>query len=261
MMRTPPRAAPATRPARPQSAMRRLTVTEGKLLLREPIALCWGLAFPMILMVIMGSLAPRPQRDLGGLRLVDVYEPIVIAFVIAVLALQGMPTVLVNYRERGILRRLATPPAGPTAVLGAQVGVNLAVALTTTAGILATGRLVFDVALPRHLPGFLAALVLLTSAMLAIGLLVTALAPTGRSASAIGAILFFLMMFFAGLWIPRALMTHPLRQISDYTPLGAGVRAIQDSVFAGGPALSALAVLAAYAVTCAVLAARFFRWQ
>jgi ABC-2 type transport system permease protein len=60
---------------------------------------------------------------------------------------------------------------------------------------------------------------------------------------------------------PRALMTHPLRQISDYTPLGAGVRAIQDSVFAGGPSLSALAVLAVYAVTCAVLAARFFRWQ
>jgi ABC-2 type transport system permease protein len=56
-------------------------------------------------------------------------------------------------------------------------------------------------------------------------------------------------------------MTHPLRQISDYTPFGAGVRAIQDSVFAGGPSLSALAVLAAYTVTCAVLAARFFRWQ
>ena len=168
---------------------------------------------------------------------------------------------LVNYRERGILRRLATTPAGPTAVLGAQVGVNLAVALTTTAGILAIGRLAFGVALPRHLPGFLAALVLLTSAMLAIGLLVTALAPTGRSASTIGAILFFLMMFFAGLWIPRALMTHPLRQISDYTPLGAGVRAIQDSVFAGGPSLSALAVLARQAVTFSVLAARFFRWQ
>ena len=233
-----------TRPARPQSALRRLTATEARLLLREPIALLWGLGFPMGLMVIMGLLAPAPQRDLGGLRLVDVYEPIVIAFVIAVLALQGMPIALVAYRERGILRRLATTPAGPVRVLGAQLGVNLAVALTMTAGILAVGALGFDVALPRHLFGFLAAL-----------------APTARSAGVIGAALFFLMMFFAGLWVPRALMPPALLQVSDYTPLGAGVRAVQDSVFAGGPALSALAVLAGYAITSAVLAARFFRWQ
>jgi ABC-2 type transport system permease protein len=250
-----------TGPAHPQSALRRLITTEARLLLREPIALFWGLVFPMGLMIIMGLLAPRPQRDLGGLRLVDVYEPIVIAFVIAVLALQGMPTVLVNYRERGILRRLATTPVGPVRVLAAQLGVNIAVALTTTAGIIAVGALGFGIALPRHFAGFLAALALLICAMLAIGLVVAALVPTARSAGVIGAALFFLMMFFAGLWVPQALMSHALLQASDYTPLGAGVRAVQDSVFGGGPALSALAVLAGYAVAGAVLAARFFRWQ
>jgi ABC-2 type transport system permease protein len=250
-----------TGPGRPQSALRRLIVTEARLLLREPLALFWSLAFPMGLMIVMGLLAPRPQHDLGGLRLVDVYEPIVIAFVIAALALQGMPTVLVNYRERGILRRLATTPAGPVRVLAAQLGVNLAVALTATAGIIAVGALGFGVALPRHFPGFAAALALLDCAMLAIGLVVAALAPTGRSASVVGAALSLLVMFFAGLWIPRALMPHALLQISDYTPLGAGVRAVQDSVFAGGPALSALAVLAGYAIAGAGLAARFFRWQ
>jgi ABC-2 type transport system permease protein len=249
-----------TRPPRPQSALRRLIATEARLLLREPLALFWGLAFPIGLMIVMGLLAPVPQRGLGGLRLVDVYEPVVIAFVIAVLALQGMPTVLVNYRERGILRRLATTPVGPVRILAAQLSVNVAVALTTTAGIIAVGALGFDIALPRHLPGFLAALVLLISAMLTIGLVVAALAPTARSASVIGAALFFLMMFFAGLWVPRALMPHALLQVSDYTPLGAAVRAVQDSVFGGGPALSTLAVLAGYAVAGAVLAARFFRW-
>ena len=248
-------------PARRRSAMRKLTVTEGKLLLREPIALLWGFAFPLVLMIIMGLSAPKPQRDLGGLRLVDVYEPIVIAFVIAVLALQGMPTALVSYRERGVLRRLALTPVGPARVLAAQVVLNFTVAMATTAGILAIGRLAFRVPLPHHLLAFLLVLALLTCAMLAIGLLVTAVAPTGRSASVIGAALFFLLMFFAGLWIPRALMSQALLHVGDFTPLGAGVRAVQDSVFGAGPSLSALAVLAAYAVVSTALAGRFFRWQ
>jgi ABC-2 type transport system permease protein len=252
---------PIHRPTSRRSALRRLTVTEGKLLLREPLAVFWGIAFPIVLMTVMGLLASTPQADLGGLRLVDVYEPTLIAFVIAVFALQGMPTVLAGYRERGILRRLATTPVGPVRVLGAQLAVNLAVTLTTTAGILAVGRLAFDVTQPAHPLGFLATLALLASAMLAAGLLIAALAPTGRSANAIGAILFFPMMFFAGLWLPHALMPPTLQQVSDYTPLGAGVRAMQGSIFGGGPPLPALAVLAVYAAVCAVLARRFFRWQ
>lgn len=244
-----------------RSALGRLAITEAKLLLREPVALFWGFAFPIVLLIIMGVSAPRPQADLGGLRLVDVYEPVVITFVIAVLALQGMPAALASYRERGVLRRLALTPAGPLRVLGAQLGVNFAVAMATTAGILIVGRLAFGVALPRHLPAFLAVLALLTCAMLAIGLLVTALAPTGRTASVIGALLFFVLMFFAGLWIPRALMSEALRQASNYTPLGAGVRAMQDSIFGGGPALAPLALLGAYAVMSAAVAVRVFRWQ
>lgn len=244
-----------------RSALGRLAITEAKLLLREPVALFWGFAFPIVLLVIMGLSAPRPQADLGGLRLVDVYEPVVITFVITVLSMQGMPAALASYRERGVLRRLALTPAGPLRVLAAQLGVNFTVAMATTAGILAVGRLAFGVALPRHLPAFLAVLVVLTCAMLAIGLLVTAVAPTGRTASVIGAMLFFVLMFFAGLWVPRALMSESLRQASDYTPLGAGVRAMQDTIFGGGAALSSLVLLGAYAIISAAVAVRMFRWQ
>jgi ABC-2 type transport system permease protein len=69
------------------------------------------------------------------------------------------------------------------------------------------------------------------------------------------------MMFFAGLWIPRAIMPHVLQQISDFTPLGAAVQALQDSTAGHWPATSALAMLAAYAIIFAAAAAKFFRWQ
>jgi ABC-2 type transport system permease protein len=249
-------------PARPpRSAFRKLASTEAKLLLREPITLFWSAAFPVILMIVMGLASATPQADLGGLRLIDTYQPILIAFAVAAFAVQGMPSALATYRERKILRRLATTPIGPARVLAAQLAVNLALILTATGGIITVGRLAFHVALPGNGLAFLLALMLTAAAMLALGLLVGALAPSGRAAGAIGAVLFFPMMFFAGLWIPRATMPYVLQQISDFTPLGAAVQALQDSTIGHWPGASALAMLATYAITSAAAAARFFRWQ
>jgi ABC-2 type transport system permease protein len=56
-------------------------------------------------------------------------------------------------------------------------------------------------------------------------------------------------------------MAASLRQVSDFTPLGAAVQALQDSMRGTWPHLSALAVLAGYAVVFTVAAARFFRWD
>jgi ABC-2 type transport system permease protein len=248
-------------PTRPRSAFRKLTTTEAKLLLREPITLFWSAAFPVILMIVMGLASAAPQADLGGLRLIDTYQPILIAFAAAAFAVQGMPAALAGYRERRILRRLATTPIGPARVLAAQLAVNLAVILTATAGIITVGRVAFHVALPGNGVAFVIALMLTAAAMLALGLLVGALAPSGRAAGAIGAVLFFPMMFFAGLWIPRATMPQVLQQISDFTPLGAAVQALQDSTAGHWPATSALAMLTVYAITFAAAAARLFRWQ
>ena len=243
------------------SAFRRVAQVEAKLLLREPLPLFWGLAFPMVLLAVMGIFSGGPDPKLGGLRLVAVYEPILIAFITATFALQGLPSAIASYRERGILRRLNTTPVGARTVLAAQLAVNLSVALAATAGILAVGRLAFGVALPRQPIGFAVAMLLATGALLAMGLLIAALAPNGRVAGAIGTIAFFPMMFFAGLWTPQATMPAVLRHISGYTPLGAAVQATQNSMAGHWPDPKGLAVLAAYIIAFSVAAARSFRWD
>jgi ABC-2 type transport system permease protein len=68
-------------------------------------------------------------------------------------------------------------------------------------------------------------------------------------------------MFFAGLWAPRATMSPTLEKISDYTPLGAAVQALQDAMAGAYPHPRQLLVMLAYAVVCAVAATRLFRWQ
>ena len=159
--------------------MRLLTLTEAKLLMREPLALFWGLAFPMVLLAVMGL----STATIGGLPLATVYEPIVIAFISVVFGVQGLPVHVASYREGRILRRLATTPAGPVRVIGAQLAVSLTVVLVATAGVLAVGRLGFAVPLPRQPAGFAVAAVLAATAMLGLGMLIAALAPTARSAA------------------------------------------------------------------------------
>jgi ABC-2 type transport system permease protein len=56
-------------------------------------------------------------------------------------------------------------------------------------------------------------------------------------------------------------MPASLLRISDFTPLGAAVQAMQDSMGGSWPHPSGLAVLAGYAVVFTVAAARFFRWD
>jgi len=241
--------------------MTALLKTETKLLLREPLLLFWGVLFPLVLLTVMGLAGDKPDPDLGGLTLVQTYVPVLIAFTFTILGVSALPTALATYRERGVLKRLATTPVRPSRLLGAQLTTSAAMAAATAVLILLLARVAFDVPLPREAPAFLVAIVLAAAALLGIGLLIAALAPRARIAGAIGTMLFFPLMFFAGLWAPRATMGATLRGIGDYTPLGAAVQALQDATAGVWPSAGQLLVMAAYAVVCAVLATRLFRWQ
>ena len=105
-----------------RSAFRRLLATETKLSFREPIGLILGLIMPVVLFLIFAAIPAfrRSEASLGGLTRLDIYVPILIAFVLAMIALVGLPAPLANYRGRGVLRRMSTTPASPALLLAAR---------------------------------------------------------------------------------------------------------------------------------------------
>ena len=250
-------------PAASRSALLRLTATEAKLFVRERVGLVWGVGFPLLLLIIFGSIPAfkQPSKQLGGITTLDAYVPILIAFVLAMLALNALPPVLAGYREKGILRRLSTTPVGAVRVLAAQLAIQLAVAVVTLVLIIAVARIAYHVPLPRQVLGFAGTVLLAAIALFSLGLFVAAVAVTGRAANAAGALLFFPMMFFAGLWLPIALMPSMLRHISSFTPLGAAVQSLGETTSGAWPHPLLITVLAAWAVAGSVAAARLFRWE
>lgn len=246
------------------SALATLTKTEARLFARDPMSLFWGLAFPAVLLAVIGLVFPGaqdPSPDLGGARLVDLYAPVVLGFALATLGISVLPVILATSRERGVLRRLATTPVHPARMVVAQLLVHLAVAVV--AGILAVaiGVAFLGVTMPGNLPGFILAFLLGAASLFGVGLLIGALAPTASSAQGIGLAVYFPLLFFAGVYFPREVMSDGLRTISDLTPSGAAVQALSETWAGSAPGVPSLLVMAAFAIVTALVAMRFFKWE
>lgn len=247
----------------PPRALRQLILAEAKLARREPAGLVWGVGLPVLLLVVFGRLPAfqQPKSRFGDLLPLSVYLPILIAMVLAMLALLSLPGALAGYREQGVLRRMATTPASPLLVLAAQLVVNLVLALVALGLMLGIGAGVFGLSLPRQPVGFVLTLALTAPALFSLGLCIAAVVPTWRVGQAVGGAVFFPLQFFAGLWVPRQVMPAGLRDVSDFTPLGAAVSALQDSIAGSFPTAKALLVMAGYAVAFGYLAVRWFSWE
>ena len=250
-----------TAPRRP-SPFACLLRTEIKLFLREPMLLFWGLVFPVVLLVVFGLAGGnKHQPSLGGQRLIVVYTPVVMMFTLVILGLSALPAALTSYRDKGYLRRLSTTPVGAARLLAAQIAIVMGLATCVVILLLLVSHFWFSVELPQDVGGFILAIALTMCAVIALGTLITALAPSQRIATAAGGLLLFPLMFFAGLWVPQAEMGAPLRDVSHYTPLGAATPALQNAIAGSWPGTTHLLVLAGYALLLSGLATRLFRWE
>jgi ABC-2 type transport system permease protein len=245
------------------AAFGKIVLNEARLARRQPLPIIGSIGLPVVLMIIFGEIPSSHQvvSTLGGLTLFDTYLPIIMVLGLTMLTLLGLPSPLVSYREIGVLRRLSTTPVPPSWLLAAQVVVQLGVALAGLLIVNVVSVTAFGAADPKSPAGLALSSLLAIGGLFALGLLVAAVAPTSGSVNAIGRLALIPLLFFAGLWLPRALMPTVLQDISNYTPLGAAVEAIQDSMQTGFPPARPLLVLVAYAVVFAVAARRFFRWE
>jgi ABC-2 type transport system permease protein len=244
------------------SAFTAIARTETRLFLREPLLVFWSLAFPVLLLTIFGFIPTFSEVDPGsGIRIIDVYVPVMILLSMTFVAVTGVATNLGTYRERKVLKRLATTPAGWRRLIDAQLALSAGVVAVVAVLVVLVGRLGFAVPLPQNPAGYVLVLLLTTAAMLGLGLLIGALAPSAKVASAVGSMAFFPLMFFGGLWLPVQAMPDVLVRISELTPLGAASLSLHEAALGGWPEPGHLVVLAVYAAGLGLAAVRWFRWE
>lgn len=247
-----------------------LTVAEAKLFLREPMAVVFGVLFPTAILLALGAVPAlrEPSPEFGGVRFVELWAPSALVLGIGIVGLQHIPGVVAGYRERGILRRMSTTPVHPGTVLLAQLIVALVAAVAAAVLLIVSARLLLDVPLPRHPFRFAVAFLLGFGAILAIGMLIAAVAPTSRVANGLAIVVYLVTMFAGGVFLPRFLLPDLLRRLGEFTPPGVQSLLVGWSGDAAAPAGTAgsaqllqLAIMALVAVAAGGAAAKLFRWQ
>ena len=241
----------------------KLALVEGRLFLREKAALIGVFGLPVALVLGFGLIPgfSDPQKGLSDQIGTEYIAAVGVAIVLASLGLTGVPMVIGQYRERGVLRRLGVTPVRPLTLLVADLTVWAAAAVLSVALVVAVVRFAFHVPAPAESGWFILSILLGIASLFAVGLLAAAVAPTARSSAGIGWLLFFPNMFLAGVYFPTEEMSATMRQVGNFTPLGSALHAVRDSWMGIEPRPEYLVIMAAWALVAATLAARFFRWD
>ncbi|GAA1592130.1 ABC transporter permease [Kribbella sancticallisti] len=236
-----------------------LTRIETKLFVREWAGLFFVFVLPIGLLTVF-SLMNTGDDGSDGVP-VSFLPTMAIGIGIAILGMATLPMILAGYREKGILRRLATTPVRPVKLLVAQLLLHLAAGLVVIGLIIGLGSLAFDAELPGSSLRFTLAAVLYCVAQLSIGVLIAGLVSTAKGAGVVGNILLFPSMFFAGVWTPGDLMPESIRWLRDITPMGAGMTGMQEAWAGHWPGMIHVVAMLTVTAACVGLAAKLFRWE
>lgn len=243
-------------------AFLKLTYMELKLQLREPLALFFTLAFPVMVMVLFGFIFGNDAEDLlGGYGQVDLSVPGYIGMIVGTIGMLNIPTTLANYRDQGILRRLRATPLGSSPVLWSQVAAQVIITAAGVILLLIAGLAVFDLRIPSGSIAIVPAILLSAFSFFAVGFVLAGVMPSARTAQAVGMAIFYPMLFLSGAAMPRYVMPDFVQQIAEYMPLTHVVILVEDLWLKGTWNLTSLAVVTAVLILGLVVSRLTFRWE
>lgn len=209
-------------------------------------------------------LATQQVED-ESLQAIQYVTPGLLGWAIATGAMFGSAMTLVTWRQKKILRRLRLSPVRTTTIIGARVGVSLAIALVQFALFIGVASLpYFGLHLSDYWWMAIPLVMVGTLSFLAIGLLAGAWAKTPEAASAIANLVVLPMAFLSGAFFPLEGAPGWLRVVSQALPLRHLVDGMQAVMVRGeGPVsvLPQLGILLGFAAVIAVIASFLFRWD
>jgi len=220
--------------------------------------------FSVVFLVMLGASAGNQHvASLGNIRLVQYYVPGFISYGVMSAGFNTLAITLVVRRETGLLKRLRLSPL-PTWVLIASIFISTTiVAFVQVLLMLVIGRLGYHVALPSSWIAVIVAVVVGIVSFAAMGVAISSVIPNQETAGPVTSIVFFVLLFLAGLWFPLPAGSG-LAKFSDYLPVRHLMIAMDKSFQiprgASPWAWHDLLVVALWGAGATLVSLRRFRW-
>jgi ABC-2 type transport system permease protein len=243
----------------------KLTWIEIKVFLREPLGAIGTIIFPVLFFLVLSRIPALKSASpsLPATNYLRVSLPVLVSILIAISSVLSLVTIISIYREGGILKRLRATPLRPQTILTAHVLVKLLLTAVTLCLLLLAGKRYYPAG--THVPwfSFTIALLISTWSILSLGFVIASIVPTARFAQPIGAVLFYPMLGFSGIFVAVSALPPTLHALARILPLTYAVSLLQG-IWSGDPwsaHLADMAALIAAFLICTALSAKIFRWE
>jgi ABC-2 type transport system permease protein len=248
------------------SLLRQQTRYQNLIFRRTPIAAFFTLIFPLLLLLVFGSIFGSEEIEELGITVAAYYAPALAVFAAASASYTNIGTGTAYQRDEGVLKRVKGTPLPPWIYLAGKITsatyiAAIAVTIMMTVGVVVYG---VDIYL-RTLPAAIVTFFVGVGCFAALGLVVAALAPSGSAATAITNATLLPLAFFSGVFIVSDQLPDWMEVLGDIFPLKHFNQAFQaafDPLATGAQFRWAdLAVMAVWGIAGLLVAVRFFRWE
>jgi ABC-2 type transport system permease protein len=197
-------------------------------------------------------------------RYIDFLVPGLLALTIMQISVAGSGYNIVEYRRKGILKRLFVTPIRPSHFIGGLVVARLAITVTQVSFLLAVAVVLLGVPVMGSLIELLALIFISSSIFLSLGFWMGSIAKTQQAIMLLGNLITLPQMFLSGVFFSVDSMPVGLQQLARALPLTYVVRSVREVIVNGVslidqiPTVIGLLIWLALSLTLAI---RMFRWK
>jgi ABC-2 type transport system permease protein len=236
-----------------------------RLTMRNPRAVVFTLAFPLLLIVLFSALNGNAEVQSYGetIRFAQFYTPAIAVMSLVTACYTTLVMGLANARDDGLLKRVRGTPLPMWVYLAAWVTAAVAVGIGAVV-------LLFAVAVPAFglhiyldsLPAAIVTLLLGAACLSALGVAVATLVKSADQAQPVVQFTFLPLSFISGIWFPLDGAPGWLVSVAEAFPLYHLAQAFGGAFTSGGGwEPRHLAVLAIWTAGALLIAARRFRLE
>ena len=236
---------------------------EQKLLFRSGDVFLFNLCMPVMALFLITLIAgDKPAGDSGMTYLQSAFASLT-AVGICCSAFMSIPIIMVDYRDKKILKHFYCSPCSPAVLLGADTLCCAVMAGLSALLVAGFAAVCFGYRMQGDVPLFFAAWFLTLVSMFSIGLLIAALCRTVKTMNVVTSLVYFPMLFLSGAMIPYELFPKGLRAVADVMPLTQGIKLMKAASTGVGLSEMGYAVILLFVITvlCGVISMKAFRWE
>lgn len=236
---------------------------EQKLFFRSADVFVFNLCMPVAAFILIGLIGGGKVAGDSHMTYLQSAFASLVAVGICCSAFMSIPIVIVDYRDKKILKHFYCSPCSPAWILGADTLCSAIMAGISAILVSAVAVFGFGYRMEGNALYFAGAWLLTLVSMFSIGLMIASLCRTVKSMNVVTSLVYFPMLFLSGATIPYELFPKGLQRVADVMPLTQGIK-LMKAVSIGEAINSSIYIvilLVLITAICGIIALKAFRWE